>query len=137
VKRTVAEALEKEDYQQAFEVALESTHYSVVEWLCAQVAPEKVLGLTPMPLDQAVVVSLLQQLGMNLHEVRMHCSNHMYSMNMPNQFVSLPHTNLRRLVIAVLSSFEDAVPSALECAACSQAATDCFLSRSYVRSQGQ
>lgn len=70
VKEVVEQALKREDYQAAFLAALEAVEeFGVVEWLCQHVDPYKLFSKSPMPLEQSVVLSLLQQLGVNLHEV--------------------------------------------------------------------
>lgn len=69
VKEVVEEALKREDYQAAFLAALEAVDDRMVEWLCQQLDPYKLFSMSPMPLEQSVVLSLLQQLGVNLHKV--------------------------------------------------------------------
>ena len=52
----------------AFEVALSTSDLSMVTFLCQQVTPDEVFGSADCPLTQPVLLSLIQQLSVNLSD---------------------------------------------------------------------
>lgn len=52
----------------AFELALSTSDLQLVMYLCHQVTPEEVFDKIPCPLSQPVLLSLIQQLSVNLND---------------------------------------------------------------------
>eukprot|EP01097_Dermamoeba_algensis_P000421 TRINITY_DN1146_c0_g2_i1.p1 TRINITY_DN1146_c0_g2~~TRINITY_DN1146_c0_g2_i1.p1 ORF type:complete len:206 (-),score=54.22 TRINITY_DN1146_c0_g2_i1:189-806(-) len=65
-KSEVSRLLVNEKYEQAFDTALSASNLDLVTWLCSQVNPGVVFSSTPPVLSQAVLLSLMQQLGVDL-----------------------------------------------------------------------
>eukprot|EP00884_Botryococcus_braunii_P019693 jgi/Botrbrau1/6407/Bobra.49_1s0024.1 len=63
VKELCQHYLLNNNYQKAFEEALESANRQVVEWLCLQVDPAEVFSMDPLPFSQEIMLTLLHQLG--------------------------------------------------------------------------
>ncbi|XP_047341433.1 enhancer of mRNA-decapping protein 4-like [Impatiens glandulifera] len=53
-------------YDEAFTTALQKSDVSIVSWLCSQVDLKKILATNPLPLNQGVLLSLLQQLACDI-----------------------------------------------------------------------
>ncbi|KAG5550933.1 hypothetical protein RHGRI_009378 [Rhododendron griersonianum] len=53
-------------YEEAFNVALQRSDVSIVSWLCSQVDLPRILLMTPLPLSQGVLLSLLQQIACDI-----------------------------------------------------------------------
>ena len=60
--------LQLQDTNQAFELALSTSDLSLVLFLCQQISPEDVFDKSPCPLSQPVLLSLTQQLSVDLKE---------------------------------------------------------------------
>lgn len=63
-RRLIAE----QKYNQAFEVALSTSDLKFVMFLCQQLNPDDVFDKTPCPLSQPVLLSLIQQLSVDLQD---------------------------------------------------------------------
>ncbi|KAF8031761.1 hypothetical protein BT93_D0853 [Corymbia citriodora subsp. variegata] len=55
-------------YEEAFTLALQRSDVSFVSWLCSQVNLHRILTITPLPLSQGVLLSLLQQLACDINK---------------------------------------------------------------------
>ncbi|KAL6547037.1 hypothetical protein OROMI_022758 [Orobanche minor] len=53
-------------YEEAFTVALHRNDVTIVSWLCSQVDLPGILSMSPLPLGQGVLFSLLQQLACDI-----------------------------------------------------------------------
>ncbi|CAH2053838.1 unnamed protein product [Thlaspi arvense] len=53
-------------YQESFTSALHRSDVSIVSWLCSQVDLRGLLAMSPLPLSQGVLLSLLQQLSCDI-----------------------------------------------------------------------
>ncbi|CAI9755055.1 unnamed protein product [Fraxinus pennsylvanica] len=53
-------------YEEAFTAALQRSDVFIVSWLCSQVDIPGILSITPLPLSQGVLLSLLQQLSCDI-----------------------------------------------------------------------
>ena len=60
--------LQSQDLNMAFELALSTSDLQLVMYLCHQVTPEEVFDKIPCPLSQPVLLSLIQQLSVNLND---------------------------------------------------------------------
>ena len=60
--------MQSQELNRAFETALSTSDLSLVLYLCQQVTPEDVFDKTPCPLSQPVLLSLVQQLSVDLSE---------------------------------------------------------------------
>ena len=60
--------LQSKDLNMAFELALSTSDLQLVMYLCHQVTPEEVFDKIPCPLSQPVLLSLIQQLSVNLND---------------------------------------------------------------------
>ena len=60
--------LQSHEVNGAFEIALSTSDLSLVLYLCQQVTPEDVFDKTPCPLSQPVLLSLIQQLSVDLSD---------------------------------------------------------------------
>jgi enhancer of mRNA-decapping protein 4 len=60
--------VQSQELNRAFEAALSTSDLSLVLYLCQQVTPEDVFDTTPCPLSQPVLLSLVQQLSVELSE---------------------------------------------------------------------
>ena len=60
--------IQSQSYHLAFEVALSTTDLQLVTYLCQQLDPDVVFEKSPCPLSQPVLLSLIQQLSVNLQE---------------------------------------------------------------------
>jgi hypothetical protein len=56
--------LKKNEVQRAFWIALNEGNYDLVKWTCSKLTPDQVVG----KVDQLVLLSLTQQLGVNIGE---------------------------------------------------------------------
>ncbi|GLT73820.1 hypothetical protein SLA2020_456530 [Shorea laevis] len=54
-------------YDEAFTIALQRSDLSIVSWLCSQVDLHAILTMVPLPLNQGVLISLLQQLACDVN----------------------------------------------------------------------
>ncbi|CAI8590480.1 unnamed protein product [Vicia faba] len=54
-------------FEEAFTGALHRSDVSIVSWLCSQAGLSGILTMTPMPLSQGVLLSLLQQLSCDIN----------------------------------------------------------------------
>lgn len=55
-------------YEEAFTLALQRSDLFIVSWLCFQVDLHRILTITPLPLSQGVLLSLLQQLACDINK---------------------------------------------------------------------
>ncbi|ESQ48693.1 hypothetical protein EUTSA_v10019903mg [Eutrema salsugineum] len=55
-------------YEESFTSALQRSDVSIVSWLCSQVDLHKLLAMSPLPLSQGVLLSLLQQLACDINK---------------------------------------------------------------------
>ncbi|KAK4420673.1 Enhancer of decapping protein 4 [Sesamum alatum] len=53
-------------YEEAFTAALQRSDVTIVSWLCSQVDLPGMLSMSPLPLSQGVLLSLLQQLACDI-----------------------------------------------------------------------
>ncbi|XP_020583906.1 enhancer of mRNA-decapping protein 4-like isoform X2 [Phalaenopsis equestris] len=53
-------------YDEAFTVALQRSDVSIVSWLCSQVDLHRICSMMPLPLNQGVLLALLQQLACDI-----------------------------------------------------------------------
>ncbi|XP_024015753.1 enhancer of mRNA-decapping protein 4 isoform X2 [Eutrema salsugineum] len=53
-------------YEESFTSALQRSDVSIVSWLCSQVDLHRLLAMSPLPLSQGVLLSLLQQLACDI-----------------------------------------------------------------------
>ena len=60
--------LQSQEINSAFELALSTSDLPLVMFLCQQVSPEVVFDKDPCPLTQPVLLSLIQQLSVDLKE---------------------------------------------------------------------
>lgn len=60
--------IQAKNYNSAFELALSTSNLDLVTYLCQQVDPEMIFDKTPLPLSQPVLLSLIQQLSVNLQD---------------------------------------------------------------------
>ena len=60
--------LQSQEVNRAFETALSTSDLSLVLYLCQQLTPEDVFDKTPCPLSQPVLLSLIQQLSVDLSD---------------------------------------------------------------------
>ena len=60
--------LQSQDLNMAFELALSTSDLLLVMYLCQKVTPEEVFDKNPCPLSQPVLLSLIQQLSVNLND---------------------------------------------------------------------
>ncbi|KAG6756841.1 hypothetical protein POTOM_040284 [Populus tomentosa] len=54
-------------YDEAFTIALQRSDLAIVSWLCSQVDLQDIMSLSPLPLSQGVLLSLLQQLACDIN----------------------------------------------------------------------
>ncbi|CAI8015530.1 Enhancer of mRNA-decapping protein 4 [Geodia barretti] len=67
-KEEIQRLVQSQELNRAFETALSTSDLSLVLYLCQQVTPEDVFDKTPCPLSQPVLLSLVQQLSVDLSE---------------------------------------------------------------------
>ena len=60
--------LQQQKFNEAFNFALSTADLHLVIFTCQQVSPEDVFDNNPSPLDQPVLLSLIQQLSVKLLE---------------------------------------------------------------------
>lgn len=53
-------------YEEAFTMALQRSNVSIVSWLCSQVDLHAICSTVPLPLNQGVLLALLQQLACDI-----------------------------------------------------------------------
>ncbi|KAG6755665.1 hypothetical protein POTOM_041498 [Populus tomentosa] len=63
LKRLISER----KYDEAFTTALQRSDLAIVSWLCSQVDLQDIMSLSPLPLSQGVLLSLLQQLACDIN----------------------------------------------------------------------
>lgn len=66
-KSNVAQLLSAHDFEAAFREVLSLQDLSLLTWLLGKVDPNELLKKKPLPLSQVVLLSLLSQLGSDLH----------------------------------------------------------------------
>jgi enhancer of mRNA-decapping protein 4 len=54
-------------FDEAFTMALQRSDVSIVSWLCSQVDLRALLAMVPVPLNQGVLLALLQQLAVDIN----------------------------------------------------------------------
>ncbi|AQK74416.1 Enhancer of mRNA-decapping protein 4 [Zea mays] len=54
-------------FDEAFTMALQRSDVSIVSWLCSQVDLRALCAMVPVPLNQGVLLALLQQLAIDIH----------------------------------------------------------------------
>ncbi|KAG2661182.1 hypothetical protein PVAP13_1KG486400 [Panicum virgatum] len=54
-------------FDEAFTMALQRSDVSIVSWLCSQVDLRALLAMVPLPLNQGVLLALLQQLAVDIN----------------------------------------------------------------------
>lgn len=62
------ELIQSQNFNSAFELALSTSDLQLVTYLCQQVDPDEVFETSPCPLSQPVLLSLIQQLSVNLQD---------------------------------------------------------------------
>ncbi|XP_047341434.1 enhancer of mRNA-decapping protein 4-like [Impatiens glandulifera] len=65
-KRELLRLISEHKYDEAFTTALHRSDVSIVAWLCSQIDLKKILAMNPLPLNQGVLLSLLQQLACDI-----------------------------------------------------------------------
>ncbi|XP_022886515.1 enhancer of mRNA-decapping protein 4-like isoform X1 [Olea europaea var. sylvestris] len=64
--KELSRLISERKYEDAFTAALQRSDLSIVSWLCSQVDLPGILSITPLPLSQGVLLSLLQQLSCDI-----------------------------------------------------------------------
>lgn len=62
----ISQLLKAQRYNEAFELCLSTADLPLVIFTCQQLDPEVLLDCVPVPLSQAVLLSLIQQLSVDL-----------------------------------------------------------------------
>ncbi|XP_031280345.1 enhancer of mRNA-decapping protein 4-like [Pistacia vera] len=65
--KELSRLISERKYEEAFIVALQRSDVSIVSWLCSQVDLHGILATVPLPLSQGVLLSLLQQLAVDIN----------------------------------------------------------------------
>ena len=58
--------MKKQQFEQAFNIALSTENLQLVLFLCEELPPEDLFEISPCPLSQPVLLSLIQQLSVDL-----------------------------------------------------------------------
>ncbi|XP_012078510.1 enhancer of mRNA-decapping protein 4 isoform X2 [Jatropha curcas] len=64
--KDLSRLISERKYDEAFTIALQRSDVSIVSWLCSQVDLHGILATVPLPLNQGVLLSLLQQLACDI-----------------------------------------------------------------------
>lgn len=65
--KELSRLINERKFEEAFTGALHRSDVSIVSWLCSQAGLTGILTMTPMPLSQGVLLSLLQQLSCGIN----------------------------------------------------------------------
>ncbi|CAK7323847.1 unnamed protein product [Dovyalis caffra] len=65
-KQELKRLISERKYEEAFTIALQRSDVAMVSWLCSQVDLQGIMSLSPLPLSQGVLISLLQQLAYDI-----------------------------------------------------------------------
>ncbi|XP_058749478.1 enhancer of mRNA-decapping protein 4-like [Vicia villosa] len=65
--KELSRLINERKFEEAFTGALHRSDVSIVSWLCSQAGLTGILAMTPMPLSQGVLLSLLQQLSCDIN----------------------------------------------------------------------
>lgn len=68
LQEEIRKLLQSQDFNMAFELALSTSDLHLVLFLCQQVTPDEVFDKVPCPLSQPVLLSLIQQLSVDLKD---------------------------------------------------------------------
>lgn len=68
--KDLSRLISEHKYDEAFTIALQRSDVSIVSWLCSQVDLRGILAMVPLPLNQGVLLSLLQQLACDVSKDR-------------------------------------------------------------------
>ncbi|KAF4391367.1 hypothetical protein G4B88_016677 [Cannabis sativa] len=66
--KELSRLISEQKYEEAFTGALQRTDLTIVSWLCSQVDLRGLLSMSPLPLSQGVLLSLLQQLACDINK---------------------------------------------------------------------
>lgn len=58
--------MKKHQFEEAFNIALSTENLQLVLFLCQEIPPEDLFDISPCPLSQPVLLSLIQQLSVDL-----------------------------------------------------------------------
>lgn len=67
--KELSRLINEQKFEEAFTGALHRSDVSIVSWLCSQAGLTGILTMTPMPLSQGVLLSLLQQLSCGISQL--------------------------------------------------------------------
>ncbi|XP_077237507.1 enhancer of mRNA-decapping protein 4-like [Tasmannia lanceolata] len=65
-RKELQRLISERKYGEAFNAALQRSDVSIVSWLCSQVDLAGILAMVPLPLNQGVLLALIQQLACDL-----------------------------------------------------------------------
>uniref|UniRef100_A0A804NVD6 Enhancer of mRNA-decapping protein 4 n=1 Tax=Zea mays TaxID=4577 RepID=A0A804NVD6_MAIZE len=65
--RELSRLISERKFDEAFTMALQRSDVSIVSWLCSQVDLRALCAMVPVPLNQGVLLALLQQLAIDIH----------------------------------------------------------------------
>ncbi|PWZ22991.1 Varicose-related protein, partial [Zea mays] len=65
--RELSRLIYERKFDEAFTMALQRSDVSIVSWLCSQVDLRALCAMVPVPLNQGVLLALLQQLAIDIH----------------------------------------------------------------------
>ena len=68
LQEEIKKRLRSHEFNSAFELALSTSDLHLVMFLCKQASPEEVFDKSPFPLTQPVLLSLIQQLSVDLQD---------------------------------------------------------------------
>ncbi len=66
IQAKVSQLLKSQQFNEAFELCLSTSDLPLVIFTCQQVDPDILFDCSPIPLSQAVLLSLIQQLSVDL-----------------------------------------------------------------------
>ncbi|CAD6242619.1 unnamed protein product [Miscanthus lutarioriparius] len=65
--KELSRLISERKFDEAFTMALQRSDVSIVSWLCSQVDLRALCAMAPVPLNQGVLLALLQQLAIDIH----------------------------------------------------------------------